>query len=313
MNLKVSNGPHLYSKVTTQSMMLDVIIALLPATALGVYFFGTRAALVILVSVLTAVLSEFLFQKLTKKSIKINDLSAVVTGLILALNLPANVPLWIPAIGSAVAICLVKQLFGGIGHNFMNPAMFARAVLLASWPVYMTTYVLPQRLLGYSQAKTGVDAIASATPLHDASVTILDAFIGNIPGTIGEVSKAAIIVGFIYLLVRKVISWEISVFFVGTVAALSFTLGKDALMSVLTGGVLFGAVFMATDFVTNPMRKLGQILFGILCGVIVVVIRLYGNYPEGVTYAILFMNCLTPLIDRYTKKKVYGEVKSNGR
>ncbi len=312
MNLRMSTGPHLLDKDTTQSLMLDVLIALIPATALGVYFFGVSAALVLLVCIVTAVLSELIWQVLMKKPVRITDFSAVVTGLILGLNLPANAPLWMAALGSAIAILLVKQLFGGIGHNFLNPAIFARAVLLASWPVHMTSYVLPQRLLFGSAAPSGVDAVASATPLLSTSQwSTMDLFIGNIPGTIGEVSKAAILVGFAYLLLRGTITWHVPTFFVGTVALLTWVLGGNPITAVLTGGVLFGAVFMATDYVTNPMLRVGQCIFGVMCGVIVVVIRMYGGYPEGVTFAILFMNCITPLIDRYSKRKVYGEVKQH--
>ncbi len=312
MNLRMSTGPHLLDKDTTQSLMLDVLIALIPATALGVYFFGVSAALVLLVCIVTAVLSELIWQVLMKKPVRITDFSAVVTGLILGLNLPANAPLWMAALGSAIAILLVKQLFGGIGHNFLNPAIFARAVLLASWPVHMTSYVLPQRLLLGSAAPSGVDVVASATPLLSTSQwSTMDLFIGNIPGTIGEVSKAAILVGFAYLLLRGTITWHVPTFFVGTVALLTWVLGGNPLTAVLTGGVLFGAVFMATDYVTNPMLRVGQCIFGVMCGVIVVVIRMYGGYPEGVTFAILFMNCITPLIDRYSKRKVYGEVKQH--
>ena len=312
MNLRLSTGPHILSKDSTQSLMLDVLIALIPTTAVGLYFFGFRAALVLCVAILASVLSELVWQKLMKQPVRLNDLSAVVTGVILGLNLPANVPLWMPALGGVIAIVLVKQLFGGMGHNFMNPAMFARAVLLASWPVHMTNYILPARTLLASAAPVSVDAVTSATPLlSPAQWTTMDLLLGQIPGTIGEVSKIAILLGLIYMLVRGTITWHVPVSFVGTVALLSWLLGSDPLASVLTGGVLFGAVFMATDYVTNPMYRVGQLLFGILCGVIVVVIRKFGGYPEGVTFAILFMNCLTPLIDRYSKRKVFGEVKQH--
>lgn len=313
MKLRVSHGPHLFARETTQTLMLDVIIALMPTTLAGIYIFGTRAVLVIAISVISSVLFELIWQKLMKKRVTITDLSAVVTGLLLGLNLPCNVPLWMPVIGSAVAILLVKQLFGGIGHNFMNPALFARAVLLASWPLHMTTYNLPQRLfLGSETALSGVDTVASATPLLSiGKLTNTDLLIGNIPGSIGEVCKVAIIIGFIYLMLTKTITWHVPVTFIGTVIIMSYLIGVDGIRAVLTGGVLFGAVFMATDYVTNPMYRLGQCIFGVMCGIIVVVIRKYGGYPEGVTYAILFMNCVSPLIDRYSKKKIYGEVKKS--
>ena len=312
MNLRVSVGPHLLSRETTQSMMLNVLIALIPTTAAGIYLFGAGAVWVLAVSVIAAVLGEFVWQKLMKKPIQVGDLSAVVTGLILGLNMPANVPLWVPALGSIFAIILVKQLFGGMGLNFMNPAMFARAVLLASWPVHMTSYILPQRLLGTSTAQIGVDTVASATPLLAANQwTLSDLFLGNIPGTIGEVCKVAILIGLLYLVFTKTVTWQIPVFFIGTVALLTWLLGSDPLTAVLSGGVLFGAVFMATDFATNPMYKIGQCIFGFFCGLVVVAIREWGGYPEGVTYAILFSNAVTPLIDRYTKRRVYGEVKQH--
>lgn len=312
MSLRLSTGPHILHKETVQSLMLNVIIALLPTAAAGIYFFGYKAAMLIVISILTAVVCECVWQKMMKQKVRIADLSAVVTGLILGLNLPANAPFWLPIVGSALANILVKQLFGGLGHNFMNPAMFARAALLASWPVYMTKYMLPQRVLFGSAAPMEADAIASATPLISAKQwTTLDLFVGNIPGSIGEVCKAAILLGFAYMLVKKVVTWHVPVFFVGSVALLSFLLGSDPLQAVLTGGVLFGAVFMATDYVTNPMSHIGQCIFGFMCGLIVVVIRKFGGYPEGVTYAILFMNCITPLIDRYTKNKIYGEVKQH--
>ncbi|NLA53180.1 MAG: RnfABCDGE type electron transport complex subunit D [Clostridiales bacterium] len=297
--------------------MLDVLIALAPTTVAGVYLFGLRAAWVICVSVIAAMLSEYVWQKLMKQKTSVNDLSAIVTGPILGLNLPAGAPLWMAALGSAIAIILVKQLFGGIGNNFMNPAMFGRAFLLASWPARMTSFFLPERLLGNSQAAFGVDMISGATPLVPQKLGITldiplsDLFLGNIPGSIGEVCKIAILIGLVYMLVVKVISWHIPVFFVGSVAVLSWLLGNDPLVAILSGGVLFGAVFMATDYATNPMQKIGHIIFGIGCGTMVVVIRKWGNYPEGVTYAILFMNCLTPLIDRLSSRRVYGMVKKH--
>ena len=311
MALHISTGPHLRSRDDTQRLMLDVLIALLPSTAASIYFFGLRAALIIAVSVAAAVLSEFVWQKLAHKPIRINDLSAAVTGLLLALNLPANVPWWIPLIGSAFAILIVKQLFGGIGHNFLNPALAARAVLLTSWPSHMTKAYLPLRTLFASSAATGVDTVSAATPLLVPSTELGDLFLGNIPGAIGETCKAAILIGLVYLLVRRVISWEIPVVMVGTVALMSWILGDDVLRMVLSGGLLFGACFMATDYVTSPMLKLGHVIYAVGCGLMVTLIRKFGNYPEGVTYAILLMNIVTPLIDRSLKRKVYGEVKQH--
>ena len=313
MALHISTGPHLRAKDDTQRLMLDVLIALVPAAAASIYFFGYKSALIILVSVAAAVLAEFAWQKLAHKPIRIADLSAAVTGLLLALNLPANVPLWIPLIGSVFAILVVKQLFGGIGHNFLNPALAARAVLLTSWPSHMTKALLPVRTLFESTAQTGVDTLSSATPLLvPGTVEVRDLLLGNIPGAIGETCKIAILIGLIYLLVRKVISWEIPVVMVGTVALCSWVLGADPLKAILSGGLLFGACFMATDYVTSPMLKLGHVIYAVGCGLMVTLIRQYGNYPEGVTYAILLMNIVTPLLDRAIKRKVYGEVKQHG-
>lgn len=318
MSLHISTGPHILTKDRTQTLMMDVLIALAPTTAAGVYLFGLRAAWILCVAVVTAVLSEYLWQKLMKKPVRVQDLSAVVTGLIVGLNMPPRAPLWMVALGSAVAIILVKQLFGGLGHNFMNPAMLARAFLLASWPAHMTSFIHPVRLLGKSAATFGADVMASPTPLlllkggGNGGFEMSDFFLGNMPGSIGEVCKVAILIGLLYLLVVKAISWHVPVFFLGTVALLGWLLKLDPLMTLLSGGVLFGAVFMATDYVTNPMLKVGQCIFGFGCGLMVVVIRKFGAYPEGVTYAILLMNCVTPLIDRFSSRRVYGTVKQHG-
>lgn len=312
MNLRLSPGPHLLSRESTQTLMLDVLIALVPTAAAGIYLFGTHAAWVLAVAVISAVVSEFMWQKLARKPVRVNDLSAVVTGLILGLNLPAHAPLWLPAIGSLIAIILVKQLFGGIGHNFINPALLARGVLLASWPARMSVYYLPIRVLGSTSVVGAADATSAATALiRPKGYELYDLFIGNIPGTIGEVCKLAILIGFLYMLFVGTIKWHIPVVFVGTTALLTWIFGGDSTKAVLSGGLLFGAVFMATDYVTNPMLRIGQVIFAIGCGVIVAVIRLYGNYPEGVTYAILLMNILTPLIDRVTSRRVYGMVKKH--
>lgn len=304
MNLKVSVAPHLHTKNTVQSIMRDVIIALLPTTAFGIYAFGLNAALLVAVSVAACVLSEYVWQKLAKKKVSISDLSAAVTGLILALNLPPTAPWWIAVIGSVFAIIVVKQLFGGIGDNFLNPAMAARAALLASFSVRMTTFVMPTFF-------SAADAVTSATPLSGAARPMLDLFIGNIPGTIGEVSKAAILIGFLYLLFRRVIKWHIPVIFTGVGALLTWLfsgLAIDPLTAALSGGLLFGAVFMATDYTTNPATVKGEVVFAAGCGLLVAVIRCFGSYPEGVTYAILLMNIATPLIDKYMKPKRFGEV-----
>lgn len=313
MKLRLSTGPHLLNRESTQTLMLDVLIALVPTTAAGIYLFGTKAAWVLAVAVVSAVLCEYLFQKLTKRPVRVMDLSAAVTGLILGLNLPAEAPLWMPAIGSAIAILLVKELFGGIGQNFMNPALLARGVLLASWPARMSVYYIPARVLGVTEVvPAGTDVISAATPLiRPGGYQLYDLLMGNIPGTIGEVCKIAILIGFLYMLFVGTIRWHIPVLFVGTVAVMTWIMGGDPLRAVLSGGLLFGAVFMATDYVTNPMLKVGQVIFAIGCGILVGVIRMTKAYPEGVTYAILLMNILTPLIDRWTSRRVYGMVKKH--
>ncbi|MDD3919714.1 MAG: RnfABCDGE type electron transport complex subunit D [Eubacteriales bacterium] len=303
MNLRLSTAPHIRSKDSTQALMLDVVIALTPTALSGVYLFGYQAALVLAISMAAAVLAEFLWQKLARQTVRINDLSALVTGLILGLNLPSTAPWWLAVIGSVFAVIIVKQLFGGLGDNFMNPAMAARAVLLASWPARMTAFVLPTFF-------TSMDGISSATLLSgEYTATLPQMFFGTIPGTIGEVSKAAILLGLAYLLLRKTISWRIPVIMLAATALFSWLFGSDPVMALLSGGVMFGAVFMATDYTTSPMTAKGQMIYAFGAGLIVAVIRAFGAYPEGVTYAILLMNIATPLIDRSIKIRVYGSVK----
>lgn len=315
MKLYLSTAPHIRSEQNTQSLMRDVIIALLPTTAAGIFFFGLSAAMVIALSVVSCVLFEYLWQRITKQPIRISDLSAAVTGLILGLNLPSTAPWWMPVIGALFAIVVTKQLFGGIGDNFLNPALVARAVLLASWPARMTgatAYAIPTMW-------SGADAVTSATPLAGYEASTMDLFLGNIPGTIGEVCKAAILLGLVYMLIRKVITWRIPVVFLAVFAVLSLLVGENPVVELLSGGVLFGAVFMATDYTTSPMTPNGQYIYAALCGVLVCVIRNFGAYPEGVTYAILIGNIVTPLLDKYSRPKLYGkpkkekkEAKANG-
>ena len=329
MVLRISPAPHMHAKTNTRSLMLDVIIALLPTAAAGIYIFGANAALTLAISTVSAVLTELIYQLIRRQELRVNDLSAVVTGLILGLNLPSSAPWWLPVIGSALAIIIVKQLFGGLGDNFMNPAMAARGILLASWSLRMTTFNVPSYF-------TGVDAVAEATPLvlDPAKMSsVLDLFLGRIPGSIGEVCKAAILVGLVYLLIRKVISWRIPVVMLGTVALFTWIFSDNPVIALfsggnmtgeilvqslsapvhalLTGGVMFGAVFMATDYSTSPMTNKGQIIYAAIIGFIVVILRRFGTYPEGVTYAILLGNIAAPLIDKYAKQRVYGEVKGN--
>ncbi len=319
--LTVSPSPHIRHGDTTRTVMADVIIALLPATVWGVICFGLRALAVVLISVASAVLFEFLFQKLLKRRVSIGDFSAALTGLILGLNLPATVPYWIPVVGAFFAIVVVKQLFGGIGKNFMNPALAARVFLFA-WPNEMTTFTEPFRRLGiFDGGEEILDAVATSTPLAALKagslpeISWVDLITGRCGGTIGEVSSALLIVGGIYLLIRKVISWHIPVSMIGTVALLAavFPQNSDVVSFVFSeifaGGLILGAFFMATDYVTSPITSKGKLIFGVGCGAIVVFIRYFGGYPEGVSFAILIMNTLVYYIDKFTRPRAFGKQK----
>ncbi|WP_066644970.1 RnfABCDGE type electron transport complex subunit D [Christensenella timonensis] len=305
--LILSGSPHIKSGLSTSRIMLDVIIALIPACIAAVYFFGAGCIATIALCILSAVGCEAAIQYFTKRAVTISDLSAVVTGLLLALNLPPNVPWYIPVCGSAFAIIIVKQCFGGLGHNFMNPALAARCFLLISWPVAMTTFVAPF---------AGVDAVASATPLgvlHEGGTAIpplMDMFLGKIGGSMGETSALALLIGGIYLLARRVISLRIPLSFMGTVALITLLTGHPEmiLFELFAGGLMLGAFFMATDYVSSPSSPKAQIIFGIGCGAITMIVRLWGGYPEGVSFSILFMNLLTPLLDKVLKPKTFGEV-----
>lgn len=309
----VSTAPHIRTKETTQSIMRNVLIALLPCLIAGIYFFGFLSLFVVAVCVASCVVFELLFELVMKRPITIKDLSAAVTGMLLGLTMPVTAPWWMCVIGSAVAILLVKQAFGGIGDNFLNPALTARAVLLASWPGRMSgaAFVTPS-FLGR------LDAVSQATPLapnamSEQGYSLLDLFIGKVPGTIGEVCKIAILLGFAYLLITRVISWGVPVIIVLTTGVFGWIFNgggvETPLVSMLSGGILFGAVFMATDYSTCPMTALGQIIFAFGIGLLTAVIRKFANLPEGVTYAILFMNIVTPLLDKYIKPGIYGEPK----
>lgn len=303
-----SSSPHIRSDETISRIMIDVLIALLPATLASIYFFRFNAIKLIGISILTAVLTEWALQKFMKKPISINDFSAVVTGLLLAFNIPASAPWWIPVIGSAFAIAIVKQAFGGIGNNFINPALAARAMLLASWPVIMTNWVSP-----------GADAVSTATPLgilkgeaEGTLPSITDVLIGNIGGSLGETSALLLVIGGLYLLYRGVITWKIPASFIGTVMVMTFLLDggfTSMIYHTLSGGLMCGAFYMATDYSSTPVTPRGHIIFGVGCGILTSVIRIYGGYPEGVSYSILLMNVAAPLIDKYTSPKVFGEVK----
>lgn len=317
--LIVSSSPHLRSNESVQRIMLDVIIALIPAMIGSVYFFGLNALKLILISVASAVVFEALAQKMFKKEITIGDLSAVITGILIAFNLPANAPWWIPVFGSGFAIIIVKQFFGGIGSNFMNPALAARAVLLASWPSIMSSFTLPgaDAVTGatpLSMMKFGADVGASATVAQAGSElpSIMDMFVGNIGGAIGETSAVLLLIGALYLIIRKVINWRIPTFYIGTTAILLLLLGvesSDLIYHILGGGLILGAFFMATDYASAPVAPLGQIIFAIGAGALTAIIRVKGGFPEGVSYSILLMNVASPLIEKFTAPKIFGRAK----
>ncbi|MBR5804801.1 MAG: RnfABCDGE type electron transport complex subunit D [Clostridia bacterium] len=308
MQLTASTAPHVHHRDRTATLMLDVITALVPSAAAGIWLFGWNAARVILLSTVFCVLLEMIWQKLTKKPIRINDFSAAVTGIILALNLPPTAPWWMILIGAAVAIVLVKQMFGGIGCNFVNPALATRAVLLTSWPTLMAA---SNTSSAYVTPFDGVTSATLLTPGNGLNVSMIDMLLGRIPGTIGEVCKVAILIGFVYLLIRRTITWHIPVVMLASFAAFSAIFGQNPVTALLTGGIMFGAVFMATDYVTSPMTHAGQAIYAAGAGLIVALIRSFGGYPEGVTYGILLMNLATPLIDRAIRPRIYGEVKAH--
>lgn len=312
--LTVSAAPHIHTNMTVSGIMRDVIIALLPSAVFGCVIFGWRAAVVIITCIASCLLSEFIFNKVMKRKNTIGDLSAVVTGMLLALNLPPQLPIYMAVIGSAFAIIVVKQIFGGLGKNFMNPALAARCFMLIAWTSAMTAFVNP--LMGY-----GADAVSAATPLAAMKSgagdipSLKNAFLGFIPGTIGETSVLMILIGFVYLLIRRVITPRIPLAFVAAFAVLTFFFGNKGdmsavdytLMQLCTGGLMLGAVFMATDYTTTPTTPWGMVIFGIGCGVLTFVIRRFGGYPEGVSFSIILMNVAAPLIEKATRPKSFGE------
>lgn len=312
--LNVSSNPHVRDKKTTSTIMLDVIIALLPASIFGVYNFGVRALILILVTMATCVITEFLYQKLMKKKVTVLDFSAALTGLLLALNLPVTLPIWMAIIGGMFAIIIVKQLFGGLGQNFMNPALAARCFLLISFAQQMTNFTL--------------DGVTTATPLKNikdgVSVDLINMFVGNTAGTIGETSVIAILIGALYLLIKNIIDYRIPVFYIGSfsvfVIIYSLATGKGfdyefLAMQLCGGGLMLGAFFMATDYVTSPITKNGKIVFGICLGLLTGAFRLLSSptaAPEGVSYAIIFCNLLVPLIEKITMPKAFGRERKGG-
>lgn len=307
-NYTISPPPHIFAKLTTPKIMYHVLLALVPTVLASAYFFRARAGLLIIVSVAACILTEAAFQKLRQKPVTIGDGSAVLTGLLLALVLPPAVPLWVAGLGGVVAIILGKQIFGGLGHNIFNPALVGRAFLLIAFPKFMTTWTKPISL----------DAVTTATPLglmkfDHIQTSITELFMGNVSGSLGETSALAIILGGLYLIIRKFMGWRVPVGFLGSAALLGFIFNRidpvnfpSLTFHLFSGGLMLGAIFMATDPVTSPVTKLGRWFFGIGCGVIVVIIRLLGGMPEGVTFAILLMNAATPLVNMLTRPRRFG-------
>ena len=305
-NLIVSVSPHLRSKTTTQIVMLDVLIALCRTLIASCIIFGARVLLVVAVTVAASILAEWGMEKLLKRPNTLADLSAVVTGLILAFNLPASVPLWQAAIGAIFAIAVVKQLFGGLGHNFANPAITGRIMMFLAF----------SRTMAATAAPVLADAVSGATPLAIMSGLegtmpgYLQMFLGLHSGALGETCSLTLLLGGIYLLCRRVITWHAPVAYIATVALFSLAVGREPLYEVLSGGLLIGAIFMATDYVTTPATWSGRLIFGFGCGIITMLIRVWGSYPEGVSFSILLMNILTPFIEKWTRSKVLGGVKA---
>jgi electron transport complex, RnfABCDGE type, D subunit len=311
--LIVASSPHLHTKINTSKTMLCVIIALIPAFLASIYLFGFRALLLIAVTVISAVASEYIFEKVTKRKNTINDFSAAITGLLLAFSFPPSLPLWIAVIGAVTAIVVVKQMFGGIGYNFANPAITARIILMVSFPARMTEFDPPSNgFANFFNPDAVASATSSATPLGQLESlgkytdSYLDMILGVRAGSIGETCTIALLLGGIFLVCFKIISPVIPLTFVGTVFVLSFLLGLDPFMQILSGGLVIGAIFMATDYVTSPITLKGKFIFSLGCGILTVLIRKFAALPEGVSYSILLMNILTPHIDNLCRPKTYG-------
>lgn len=321
MNLQVSSSPHIRDNVSTKSIMRDVIIATIPAMIASGIIFGLRAVIMILVSVLSCLVFEYISRRMMKRDNTISDLTAVVTGILLACNLPPTLPYYMIVIGAFFAIVVVKQMFGGLGNNFVNPALAARIILAIAFPNAMTSWSSSRGTFDFMNSIRGVDLVSSATPLAILKAqgaagaadlpSYLSLFLGDKAGCIGEVSILALAIGAVYLISRKVITLWIPLTYIGTVLLLTAVAGKDPLYELLAGGLFLGAFFMATDYVTSPITRNGRIIFGIGCGLITAVIRLYGNMAEGVSFSILLMNILTPHLDKFTAPKPFGEVKKH--
>lgn len=314
--LSVSSSPHAHSGEGTSSVMLDVLIALIPAGIMAVVYFGWRSAMLIALCTFTCVLTEYICRRVMKRSNTISDLSAAVTGVLLAFNLPPTLNPIYAVLGSIFAIVVVKQMFGGIGMNFVNPALAARIFLLISFSSDMSKWSVP---FFYLSENKGTDVITSATPLAQAasgklSCSMPDLFLGLTGGCLGEVCSAALLLGFVYLLIRRVITPEIPLSFILTIGVVALIAGQNPLFHILSGGVMLGSIFMATDYTTSPSTRKGKIIFGIGCGIITMTIRLFGSLPEGVSYSIVLMNILTPHIETLTRSKPFGmEAGSNGK
>ncbi|MDR1917308.1 MAG: RnfABCDGE type electron transport complex subunit D [Synergistaceae bacterium] len=317
--LVVASSPHIRANLSTQRIMALVMLSLVPAGAAGAYFLGVRSILVIAISIASCVAAEALWQKCTEQPITVSDLSAALTGLLLAYNLPPSIPLWMPVIGGFFAIIVVKQFFGGLGQNIMNPALAGRAMMLICWPVAMTTWTVhgvsgPTVLSLVKGADSLSEVTSRAAEAGQSFPTLIDALLGNMGGCLGETSAIALIAGGVFLVAFGIISWRIPVIYIATVAVLSVILGRAAgpVYEVLSGGLILGAFYMATDYATSPLTPKGQAIFAIGCGIIATLIRAYGGYPEGVSYSILIMNLTVPIIDRVTTPKIFGEVKKHG-
>lgn len=337
----VTAGPHINSGLTTERIMYEVFLALVPASAVAVYFFGIHALLIMLTAIAASVATEWVIQKLTRRAVTIRDGSAALTGLLLALVIPPTVPLWIPVIGSVFTIALAKQVFGGLGANPLNPALIGRAFLTLSYPSLMTqVWAWPKaagvwlshlNVAAMAAGQVSIDAITSATPLkfikeqlplkvdpahlgqmvHQfQDVFVKPLFLGSVAGSLGETSALALLIGAAYLLARRIIDWRIPAAYLGTVAVLALLYGQNPIFHLLAGGLIIGAFFMATDYVTSPSTHRGRVIFGIGAGLLTMLIRLFGGYPEGVCYAILIMNAFAPLIDRFCMPRKLGEVKA---
>ena len=314
-NLAVSVSPHISDSTRTHRIMIDVLIALVPAFIASILIFGARAALVTCVCVASCVLFEWGFEKITKRENTINDFTACITGVLLAFNLPVTIPIWQAVFGSAVAIILVKQLFGGLGKNFANPAITARIVMFLAFSVTMTNWYSPNE--GTSLWVYPIDGVAGATPLalmkngnFDSLPGIWNMFIGVRGGCLGETSNLALLIGGIYLMLRKVITWHAPLSFIAVTVGFAALIGQDPIYHLFAGGLFIGAIFMATDYVTTPYTNKGRLVFGIGAGLLTVILRVYSSYPEGVSFAILLMNILTPYINRFTETKPLGGKKA---